>query len=1001
MAVLTLIGIGLIPTLDTSVEPRPVQGRTLTISYSWPGAAAKVVEQNATSVIEGLVSSVRDVAATESQSRFGGGTVSVELKPESDVAAVRFEIASLIRQTGGKLPEGMSQPIVSGGETVGEEDRYRTVTLLTYQIADTLSTNALREYVHNRLEPRIRQIDGITGIEINGATDRYLEISYEPEAMARWGITSEHLRQAVALYLGEKSAVGEVDDCGHRMAVWLATDGMERELGQIPVKHSRDGTAIYLNNLARCSFKLKNPDRYYRINGLNTLYLNLKAEAGSNLISLSDRVQDEIESIGSGILSGPSMELTYDSAERQREELGKLVGRSAMSLLVLLLLVLIVSRSWRYLAVIAVTLAASLAVSEIGWCLFDIRLHFYSLAGITVSLGLVIDASIVMTDHYRRYRDRGAYFGIFAALLTTIGSLVLVSFMPDHIRKDLMDFALIVMINLTAALIVAYFFVPPLVEGIEKRGSTGNETTIRSEMKPYASYINWSRRHRWVVIAVMVLTFGLPIFALPDNWDFPGRNTLSKWLGGTVTLFAGNLEKGSGYEEKPEPRLLIRARLPQGGTAAQLNEKVVLLDQFLRSQAGIKRWVTSVDRYGAEIDVEFTPEALRSSLPYTVENRVIGRIIDIGGADWATSGVSEKGFSNALGLSYRSNSILLRGYNYGRLERLARALCDTLARNPRVSDIVVQSPDIYRRYEEDEFHAVFDRELTMSVDIEPRRIHSALRDLAGEQSVGTIDDGMERIEVVVSPATRDGFDLWRLENLYLRVDSTDLRAGAFLNIEKRKANNIINKRNQEYRLSVDFNVVGTYSYTSKYLRRTVGAFNSRLPAGFRAEVANYNHHEDTGSQYWLLGLVVIVIYFICGILFESWTRPLAILSLVPVAFIGVFVAFWLTGLAFGTGGFASLVLLAGLVVNSAIYILAEYDRINGGGEPSTANYILAFRRKIVPVLLTVVSTVAGLLPFLFDDPGEKFWFSFALGSIAGLIFSLIALVFCLPVFLRR
>ncbi len=1002
-----LIGIGLMPLLDTTIDPRPTQGKVLTITYNWPGAAAKVTEQNATSVIEGLVSSVRDVARTESQSRFGLGSVTVELKPGADVSSVKFEIASLLRQMRGKLPEDMSQPIVTGGEIVNDgNDEKRTVTLLTYQLADNQSTNALREYVKNRLEPLFLQISGITGLEVNGATDQYLEISYDPESMAQWGITSAQLRQAVALYLGEKATVGEVEDNGRRIAIWLATDGMDKQLEQIPIKHGENGATVYLNDLARCTYKYADPEKYYRVNGLNTVYLDVKAEAGSNLISLSDRVQKEIESITSSVGNGLSMALTYDSAERQRQELGKLVSRSLLSLLILLALVLIVSRSWRYLSVIAITLAAALVMSVIGYYFFDIRLHIYSLAGITVSLGLVIDASIVMTDHYQRYRDRGAFFGILAALLTTIGSLVLIVFMPEYIRKDLLDFAWVVMINLTCALIVAYFFVPALVDALGmRRPKAAADTPKKSGIRLYSSYISWGRKHRWVIITLLVIAFGLPIFALPDGWKFPYRHELSKWLGGTLTLFAESLDSRTYSSEKPELQLHVRAKLPLGGTATQLNEKVLRLDEFLKGQEGIKRWMTSVSKWGANIDIEFTPEALKTSLPYMLENKVIGCIIDIGGADWATYGVSERGFSNSLNLSWRSNSLLVSGYNYEKLTRIAEALCDTLAANPRVADIIIQAPN--HRQQEDELYTITDRELMASDGMMAQLVHSALRDVLIPQSIGVIDDGKQRANVMIKPATQNSFDMWQLSNAYVRTDSADVRAGAYMKIDKRQAKNVIDKRNQEYVLSVDFNVIGSYSYSSKYVDRTVKNFNSNLPIGFKCEINTYGWYDDTGEQYWLLGMVIVVIYFICGILFESWTRPLAILSLIPVAFIGVFIAFWLTGVPFGTGGFASLVLLCGLVVNSAIYILCEYDTINAQAQSALinqsaciANYVQAYRRKIGAVLLTVVSTIAGLTPFLFDGPDEKFWFSFALGSIAGLIFSLIALIACLPIFLR-
>lgn len=131
--------------------------------------------------------------------------------------------------------------------------------------------------------------------------------------------------------------------------------------------------------------------------------------------------------------------------------------------------------------------------------------------------------------------------------------------------------------------------------------------------------------------------------------------------------------------------------------------------------------------------------------------------------------------------------------------------------------------------------------------------------------------------------------------------------------------------------------------------------------------------------------------------FESLLLPLAIIGLIPVSFIGCFLIFAATGTAFDQGGFASLVMLAGLVVNAGIYIVQEW-RLQAPGRQS---FVKAYNHKIVPTLLTILSTALGLVPFLLDGPDEVFWYAFALGAIGGLLFSLIALVFFLPVWMPK
>ncbi|MCD8385382.1 MAG: efflux RND transporter permease subunit [Bacteroidales bacterium] len=1004
MVILMVIGAALIPRLDIGIDPKPRQGKTLSITFNWPQTPAHVVEQNATSIIEGVAASVRGVERVESASHFGRGSVNVQIKRGADVDAVKFEISSALKQLRSQLPEGMSYPLLSGGEVVSDDAQAKKSTLLlTYRITNQASTSQLREYAKAYLEPLVAQIDDVDRIDINGGTDRYLEVTFDPLVLSHYGLTAADLREALVAYIGDNRIVGEVEQDGQRIAAWIASDAADMPIEMAPIANK----GLRLNDLAQYRYRYQEPDSYFRINGLNTVYLNVYAQAGSNLINLSDRLQREIKTLGEARPGLMEMELTYDAAERQRAEMGKVVSRSLLSLLILLVLVLAVRRSWKYLGIVAITLAAALLISILVYWALDLRLHIFSLAGITVSLGLVIDASIVMIDHYGYYRDRTAFLSILAALLTTIGSLVLIFFMPEHIQADLEDFAWVVIINLTVALLVAFFFVPALVDALDFHPHQAKrplraKRRVQLWTRAYSAYIAFTQRHKWVYVALLVLAFGLPIFALPEDWQFPNRDKWERWLGGSMHLFAEKISERPAWAMSKEKVLHISGKLPLGGTPAQLNEKVLVIDEFLTRQEHIARWETRIDQRGANITVEFEPEAQTTGFPYLLESRVIGQLIDIGGADWATWGVSDRGFSNSLNLAHRFQSILITGYNYSRLCRIAEEMMADLGRNPRITDLAVLTPGY--ELQEDELYLTYQPERMASLDISPTRLHQAISEILSEQKVGELPSqhGEAPMEVRLRSSRINSFDFWQLQNTYLQIDSLQLRLGDFASVGRRAAKNIIERRDQEYVLKVAFNVVGSYTYTERVMKETVERWSARLPIGYRCEINTYGWREDTGQQYWMLAIVVAVVFLLCGILFESLTRPLVIISLIPVSMIGVFLTFWATGVEFGTGGFASMVLLCGIVVNSGIYILSEYDKImkRNPCQPRIRAYARAYNHKIIAVLLTVASTVAGLIPFLFDTTDDQFWLSFAVGTIGGLLFSLLALVLFLPICLR-
>lgn len=1032
MIIVMISGAALLPRLDVGIKPPPRQGKTLTVEYKWRGVSAQVIEHGVTSVIEGVASGVKGVESVSSESFSGRGRVRIQLKKTADVSAVRFEIASVLRQIYPRLPEGVSYPSLSGGEVVNNSDRKNeSVVLLTYNINADMPEESIIRYVEHAVVEPLNRLDGVKRAEVTGTRRQYMELSYNPRTLAEYGITPDNISEAIRSFTGRTDIVGDVmrDEGGGskvRQTLCLTTSGVA--LADIPVRTTA-GQTVYLNTLVECRTKRTEPDRYYRINGQNTVNLNVMVNAGDNLISLSAAIRDEMERIKSGLPDNISLTLASDAAEEERAEVYDLVSRSLLSLLILLVFVWVARREWRYLFIIASTLAASILLAVTVYYALGMRLHVFSMAGIAVSMGLIIDASIVMADHYGYYHDRRAFLAILAAMLTTMGSLVTVYFLPESWQADLYDFSRIIVINLATSLVVSLLFVPALIGAMKYDGKQENRSRHARRIVRwngvYLKYIMLTQRHKWLAGTLLVLAFGVPLFALPDSvgtdneednpWYCNLYNAtigsrfvrqyciepLEVYAGGSLRLFVEALGNRHNDEDE-QPELFIRGQLPLGGTATELNNKVVMVENFLRQCDGIKRFTTRIDGRGAFIDVVFQDSCLTTSLPYIVENKVVGKLISIGGADWSTHGVSRVGFSNSLNLQHRNDRIWITGYNFDRLNRYAEEIGRYVSTNSRVRDVVVEIPG--HEDAEDELYMRYDRERMALYGVKAGEAYSAMAAMLRTQDAGEHDDGRSRMDVVLKPVTTDAFDRWQMENSYIKAGGRDIKVPEIMTVEERNATNCIPKRNQEYVLAVAFNVLGSYSYISRYLEETIDHFNSRLPMGYQCSGSRYGRTGDAAVPYWIIAVVAVIIFFICAILFESLRLPLAIVLTIPASFIGLFVTFRLTGVEFGTGGFASMVMLAGIVVNSGIYIVSEYRMfLNGAGrkrQPAARIYIKAYNHKIVPVMLTVLSTVAGLVPFLLDGEEAQFWRSFATGVCGGLMFSVVVIIFVLPLFLN-
>ena len=180
--------------------------------------------------------------------------------------------------------------------------------------------------------------------------------------------------------------IGEVSAYKGRVTIPLLLSSKEerKRFEQMPLKNI-DGKIVYLNNLASCHIRELKPDSYYRVNGMNTIYVNVYADKDANVVDVASDVKEVMGSSSHSL----NISLAYDRAEIQMKDFRSLVIRSSLTLLILLLFVWASGGfRWRYVAVISVSLLANILTAVLFYYLFDIRLQPFSLAGITVSLVL-------------------------------------------------------------------------------------------------------------------------------------------------------------------------------------------------------------------------------------------------------------------------------------------------------------------------------------------------------------------------------------------------------------------------------------------------------------------------------------------------------------------------------------------------------------------------------------------------------------------------------------
>lgn len=1058
-----LAGIAFIPLLPIKLSP----SRTLpelTISYEMPNNSARVIEMEVTSRLEAMFARIKGIKNIESSSSNGSGKITLELDKHTNVDAARFEASTIIRQTWSSLPDGLTYPILA----MSRPDDKGARPFISYTLNAAATPFFIQRFAEEQIKPRLSSIAGISRIDVSGATPMEWRLEYDSRQLGTLGIKTDDIIQAInQYYQKEFLGTGDVETNGQQewiRLVLMPESGMESKFDASKITlNNKDGKQIRLDQLLKVTRQEEEPQSYYRINGLNSIYLSIQAEETANQLEVARKIKAEMEHIRTILPAGYEIHTSYDATEYIQEELNKIYALTGFTVIILLLFVLLITRDMKYLALIIISLSMNLCIAVILYYFLGLEMQLYSLAGITISLSLVIDNTIVMTEHIRHHHNHKAILSILAATLTTMGALVIIFFLDEKIRLNLQDFAAVVIVNLGVSLAIALFLVPALVNkmGLEykrhrkvgKRFSIPTAAWIQKAKSGYSHFMHrfpvyfnryYGAQNRflcnWKVTSciVLLLAFGIPVFMLPDKIEYnttdkkkvytatdsmfiEGYNKMAsndtykesikpiinKILGGTLRLFVDKVYNGSYFTRDEETILSVSASLPNGATLSQMNDLMSRMEAYLSTFHEIRQFQTSI--YSAQqagIQIFFTKESERSGFPYTLKSRIISKALELGGGSWDVWGLQDQGFSNDVREGAGSFRIQMYGYNYDELYEWAEKLKTKLLTYRRIKEVLINSEFSWWKDDYQEFYFNLNKARMAEENIQPSELFGAMQPVFNKNlPIGSIVVDNETEKLKLSSRQSDEYDIWSMENAPLIANDRTYKLSELATVEKGQMPQKIAKENQQYRLCLQYEYIGASSQGEKIQKNVLDDFNKILPMGYTAESeSNYwGWEKKDNKQYLLLLLIIVIIFFTTSILFNSLKQPLAVIFVIPISYIGVFLTFYWFKLNFDQGGFASFVLLCGITVNASIYILNEYNQIreNKPLMPQWKAYLKAWNVKITPIFLTVVSTILGFVPFLLGADKEAFWFPLAAGTIGGLVMSIVGIFLYLPIFTIR
>lgn len=1011
-SLLGLVGFMLISFLSVRLEPQQ-NTSIISITYLWTDQNPRIIESEVTTKLEQSLSKLNNLINISSLTSKGKGSIRLEFSKDTDLDKKSLYVSSIIRQIYPLLPEGVSFPNIKKHGINNTEKK----TLMSLNVSGVRFKKKLNHYTENTIIPELSRIKGVTNVDFSGVSKYRYVILCKNSELEKFNVDLESIKSLIVKFF-KKHSLGIVKKNGINTAIKVGFKKKNDSIYDILKLYilNKENKIIPLKNIISISEKENKLQGYKKYNGRNALTINIFSDKKENQLKLSKTLRKEIEILNKKLRNkNLKINIIYDSTRKLSSELNKVIYRTMFSLGILLFFVFLTNRVLKYVFLILSSLILNILISVIFYYFLSVDIHLYSLAGLTISLGIIIDNTIIMADHLINNKNKKVFIPILAATTTSIGALIMIFFLQKEYQLYLIDFSYIIIINLTVSLLTTFFLVPSLFEKLklEKKPVRFNKKkNLLIISNIYQKGIEILIRRKILVYVFFIFFFGLPLFLIPKEIktdskvarvinpilqnEFYKKKLFPnfKYIGGTLYTFLKNIEKSSFISSPRRLSIKIRISNPEGGTIEQLDKSLKLFEQSLIDNKEVDFFITDVNssNYGF-INVFIKEEYENTDAPYILKNELEAIAIQIGGMNCSIFGVGQP-FNNGGNLTSDA-SIKIKGYNLDHLLKLANKIKDSiLLEYPRINNVKINSERSWvlkDKYEyvlniksSSPFNKVGNNNLIEAIKWNSGNEFPLLR--LNNKSVVIVEN-------------KDYLSKFQLENSIISKDSTYFNVGRAFNIEKKNVMRNIVKVNSNYEVFLDYNFAGTYALNNTIYKEVLKKIETMLPIGYEASHPDDEYFERTNSYsfFRITLIILLIIYFTCSILFESLTLPLVIILTIPISFIGVFLTFSLFDIPFDQGGLASFIMLSGIVVNSSIFILNQYKNLEG---KNLSSYIKAFNQKITPIFLTITSTILGLLPFVIIEGNNFFWTSFAYGNIGGLIFSFVVILVFLPLCLK-
>jgi CzcA family heavy metal efflux pump len=992
-------------SVDTFPELTPP---VLVVGTQAPGLGPKDVEKTITWRIEKYVSATPGVDHVESMSRNGLSVVYVWLKWGTDLNSAQTLVQQQVAFAMSSVPKslGVLPPFVL---------QYDPTNAPVVQVAvwgEGLTGPQLYDYSQNTIEPILEGIPGVASAAVNGGRLRQINIIVDPiKAQAR-GVTSSDVAAAVAqsnalLPSGEFISV--------KFDANVYTNGVPervKQIGEAAVK-TKEGRTVLIRDVARVEDGGAPETQAVSINGKNGVYLNVLRVPGGNTLDIVDQVKKAVEDIKPKLPPGMEVHAIFDQSTFVRTSYHGLKQEVVQALVLIALVILLFLQSVRGTVIVSVAIPLSFAITLIVLYATGQTLNAFTLGGLTLAMGRLVDDAVVVLESIHRHQRMGlspyqaalkganaVALPVLASTLTTMAVLLPVMLLAGLARKLFAPLAITV-----AVAMISSYFVSMTVTPIACRYFLGHAEHGRFG-KAIEAFID-----RIATGYSRVLRFVLPWRAVV--------------IGASIVLVAGsvwvsNRLPSTFFPEIDESMERVYVRVAPGTPLDQSAKMIGAMGDALRQELGennVELVLTNVGSPSLARSAMNSPNAgphmgfirieLKDAEHRTLSQRQIAdKMREI--LNRRFPGVEYLQWPGGLVASVFSNGFLaplvveVRGDTLEELNTQLHAVAEIARTVPGIVDLY---PSIQTDYPE--LRVETDRQLASQVNVSLRTAaQTTLEATLGNINTPSVwidsSNGQSYYVVTAYDGTMVG-DAAGLGQLPVKTD--DLGGGGAVTLGtygkiRRSVGPIMIERTQLQR---------TAHLLMQTEGRDLGSAAEELERKLAQDPRTKNVKTKFVGQVDLMrttfgglgvaiGLAIMVVFMIMAAQFKSIRLPFVMLFTIPVSLVGIVLALMAAGQGFSITAFMGILMVVGIAVSNGILLVDDANRRYGEGADKLEAIIAAARSRFVPIAMTSLATVIGLIPTAMGiEAGTESNQPLALAVVGGLTSSTVLSLFLVPV----